>query len=92
MIAEVSEETKDLEIRCSAVRGWYDKSAGRPAEAVCNKLAAKLKIYLTIPDQIKKIMKEKNIHLSQAGGIEIKIGSELFCNKCKQMSHSITVI
>ena len=86
------DDIRTIEIRCTAVSGWFDRKDNKPKETSCNKLAAKLKVYLTIPEQIKEIMKEKKQFLSQAGGIEIKVGSEVFCNRCKKMSYSVTVI
>lgn len=70
--------------RCSGMR-----EDGRP----CDKLLMKIKMFSSFSDEVQKLMAEKNISISKImKGIEIKIGIETKCNRCKNMNYELIVI
>lgn len=59
----------------------------------CDKLLMKLKMISSFSKEIRALMKDNDIPLSKLRkGIELKIGIETKCNRCKNMDYKIIVI
>ena len=77
-------DVREMEIRCSGVR-----EDGK----TCNKFLTKVFIYVSVPHEIKEEMEKKNMTVSQTiKGLEIKVGLETKCNRCKNFDYKMHVI
>ena len=74
---------REEEIRCTGINDG----------STCGKLLTKFFTYICVDDKTRAVMKEKNLSVSEVvNGIEIKVGMQTKCTRCKSIENTLKVI
>lgn len=88
-LADVSDDFDSVQVTENNLRCSGTTERGFP----CNKFLTKIIFVLSISKEIRKAMSANNLLLSQViPGLEIKIGAETKCTRCKNMDYKIQAI
>lgn len=75
-------QVRTEEIRCTGIRRYGE---------MCGKLLTRISLFISVPDSLKKTMEDKPI-FKLVEGLEIKIGLETKCTRCKKMDYKLAVL